>query len=53
MELRIYPGTDAQTGLYFDDGLKYGYEKGQYASIPMYWSDASRENTRAAAWPIR
>jgi alpha-D-xyloside xylohydrolase len=45
MELRIYPGTDAQTGLYFDDGLTYGYEKGQYAWIPMHWSDASRELT--------
>lgn len=41
IELRIYPGADGNASLYFDDGLTYDYEKGQYAWIPMHWSDAS------------
>ena len=41
MELRIYPGADGDATLYNDDGLTYGYEKGQYVWIPMHWNDAS------------
>ena len=41
VELRIYPGADGDATLYSDDGLTYGYEKGQYAWIPMHWNDAS------------
>lgn len=41
MELRVYPGADGDAKLYSDDGLTYGYEKGQYAWIPMHWDDAA------------
>lgn len=47
-ELRIYPGADGDAKLYNDDGLTYGYEKGQYAWIPMHWDDASRTLTLEA-----
>lgn len=42
IRLFVYPGADAQFTLYEDDGLTYGYEKGQYATIPVRWDDASR-----------
>ncbi|MGC1361258.1 MAG: TIM-barrel domain-containing protein [Silvibacterium sp.] len=45
VELRIYPGADGDARLYYDDGLTYGYEKGQYAWVPMHWSDASHTLT--------
>jgi len=47
IELRIYPGGDADTSLYSDDGLTYAYEKGQYAWLPVHWNDATRELTLA------
>jgi alpha-D-xyloside xylohydrolase len=47
-ELRVYPGADGDAKLYSDDGLTYGYEKGQYAWIPLHWNDASHTLTVAA-----
>ena len=41
MELRIYPGADGDFLLYEDQGDTYNYEKGQYATIPIHWSDAT------------
>lgn len=41
IELRIYRGADGQFTLYEDDGESYGYEKGEYAVIPITWNDAS------------
>lgn len=41
VELRIYPGADADFNLYEDEGDTYDYEKGQYAIIPLHWDDAS------------
>jgi alpha-D-xyloside xylohydrolase len=40
IELRVYPGPDADFTLYEDDGLTYDYEKGDYSTIPMHWDDA-------------
>ena len=48
IELRVYPGADGDAKLYSDDGLTYGYEKGQYAWIPMHWDDAAHTLTIAA-----
>jgi alpha-D-xyloside xylohydrolase len=48
VELRIYPGTDGDASLYHDDGLTYGYQKGQFAWVPMHWSEASHTLTLAA-----
>lgn len=48
IELRVYPGADADFTLYEDDGLTYDYEKGAYATIPMHWDDARHTLTLGA-----
>jgi alpha-D-xyloside xylohydrolase len=48
IELRIYPGADADFTLYEDDGLSYDYEKGAYATIPLHWDDARHTLTIGA-----
>ena len=48
IELRIYPGADADFTLYEDDGLTYEYEKGAYATIPIHWDDAKHTLTIGA-----
>ena len=45
IELRIYPGADADFTLYEDDGETYSYEKGAYSTIPMHWSDGTKTLT--------
>lgn len=40
IELRIYPGADAQFTLYEDEGDSYDYEHGKFATIPIIWNDA-------------
>ncbi len=45
LELRVYPGADADFTLYEDDGTTYDYEKGAYATIPLHWSDADHALT--------
>src|SRR5258708_16687020 len=42
IELRIYPGADGDFTIYEDENDSYNYEKGQYATIPIHWNDASR-----------
>jgi alpha-D-xyloside xylohydrolase len=42
IELRIYPGADAEFTLYEDEGDNYDYEKGVYATIRFTWNDAQR-----------
>lgn len=42
VELRIYPSADGDTKLYNDDGLTYGYEKGQYSWVRLHWDDELR-----------
>ena len=37
--LVIYAGADADFTLYEDDGLSYGYERGEYATIRLHWDD--------------
>ncbi|MBQ3722773.1 MAG: DUF5110 domain-containing protein [Bacteroidales bacterium] len=54
IELRIYPGADADFRLYEDDGVSYAYEKGNYSVIPIHWDDASRTltiNSREGSFP--
>ena len=48
IRLYVYAGADASFTLYEDDGLTYGYEKGQFATIPIRWDDASRTLTLGA-----
>ena len=43
IELRVYPGADADFTLYEDDNNTYAYEKGTYATVPMHWDDANHK----------
>jgi alpha-D-xyloside xylohydrolase len=45
LELRIYPGADADFNLYEDEGDTYAYEKGAHTLIPIHWTDATRTLT--------
>jgi alpha-D-xyloside xylohydrolase len=45
LTLWVYAGADGNFTLYEDDGLSYGYEKGQFTRIPLHWSDATRTLT--------
>jgi len=54
IELRVYPGADGNFILYDDDGTTYGYEKGQYATIPIHWDDSAHTlsvGARQGAYP--
>ncbi len=39
LELRVYPGADADFTLYEDEGVNYGYESGAYSTIAFHWND--------------
>ena len=43
--LYVYTGANGAFTLYEDDGLSYGYERGQFARIPLRWDDAKRTLT--------
>lgn len=47
LEIRIYPGADADFVLYEDEGDNYNYEKGVFTEIPFHWDDATRTLTIA------
>ena len=38
----VFAGADARFTLYEDDGLTYGYEKGEYSTIEFFWDDSAR-----------
>ena len=38
--LMVYPGADSDFTLYEDDGLTYGYERGEYAITRIHWNNA-------------
>jgi alpha-D-xyloside xylohydrolase len=42
IEIRIYPGEDAEFILYEDENDNYNYEKGIYLEIPLQWIENSR-----------
>jgi alpha-D-xyloside xylohydrolase len=44
-ELRVYPGADGDFTIYEDQGDTYNYEKGEYATIPIHWNDATQTLT--------
>ena len=39
MEIRVYPGRDADFTVYEDQGDGYAYERGRRAAIPIHWDD--------------
>ncbi|AYD47721.1 glycoside hydrolase family 31 protein [Arachidicoccus soli] len=45
LELRIYPGADADFTLYEDENDNYDYEKGLYSEIKFHWNDKAHELT--------
>jgi alpha-D-xyloside xylohydrolase len=45
IELRIYPGADADFTLYEDEGDNYDYERGANSVIPMHWDDRAQTLT--------
>lgn len=54
LELRVYPGADADFILYEDDGVSYDYEKGLFTEIPFHWNEAERTleiGTRSGSYP--
>jgi len=54
LELRVYPGTDADCTLYEDEGVNYAYEKGAYSTISFHWNDQLHTLTiseRAGSYP--
>jgi alpha-D-xyloside xylohydrolase len=48
IELRVYPGANADFNLYEDEGDSYRYEKGAHSIIPIHWDDATRTLTVGA-----
>lgn len=45
LKIRVYTGADASYTLYEDDGVSYGYEKGEYSTIPISWCEDSSLGT--------
>ena len=46
--IQVYAGADGAFTLYEDDGTTYGYERGEFARIPLRWDDATRTLTIGA-----
>jgi alpha-D-xyloside xylohydrolase len=46
--LYVYAGANGRFSLYEDDGKSYGYERGEFARIPIDWNDATRTLTIGA-----
>jgi alpha-D-xyloside xylohydrolase len=42
LEIRIYPGADADFTLYEDENDGYNYEKGKFTEITFHWNDKLR-----------
>jgi alpha-D-xyloside xylohydrolase len=45
LTLYVYTGANGQFSLYEDDGVTYGYEKREFARIPIAWNEAARTLT--------
>jgi alpha-D-xyloside xylohydrolase len=41
IELRVYCGADGKFTIYEDEGNNYNYERGKYATIPIFWNEAT------------
>jgi alpha-D-xyloside xylohydrolase len=39
LEIRVYPGQDADFTLYDDDGTSYAYEQGHYETRALHWNE--------------
>ncbi|MCQ2973400.1 MAG: DUF5110 domain-containing protein [Bacteroidales bacterium] len=45
LDIKIYPGKDAEFVLYEDEGDNYNYEKGDFSTIKFKWNDKSQKLT--------
>lgn len=45
LQIRIYPGKDADFNLYEDEGDNYNYEKGKFSIIGFHWNDQKKQLT--------
>ena len=45
IEIRIYPGANGSFTLYNDEGNNYNYEKGEFSTIPVTWSETEHTLT--------
>ena len=45
LEIRIYPGRDAEFTLYEDEGDNYNYEQGAYSIIGFKWDEKKQTLT--------
>ncbi|MDP4151639.1 MAG: glycoside hydrolase family 31 protein [Bacteroidota bacterium] len=54
LEIRIYPGADADYTLYEDENDNYNYEQGKFSEIKFHWDDKARSlkiGERAGSFP--
>lgn len=42
VKLTVYPGADGSFSLYEDDGISFAHERGDFTTIEMTWTDATR-----------
>jgi alpha-glucosidase (family GH31 glycosyl hydrolase) len=49
LTLTVYPGADAVSTLYEDDGTSFDYRKGEYMRVEMTWRNAERRLSLALA----
>lgn len=42
LEIRIYPGADADFTFYEDENDNYNYEKGKFSEIKFHWNDKAK-----------
>lgn len=45
LTIHVFPGADGSFTLYEDQGEDMGFDRGEYARIPMQWDDATRRLT--------
>lgn len=43
LEIRVYPGKNAEFTLYEDAGNGYGFEKGEYAVTKFRWKENEKK----------
>src|SRR5690606_23486921 len=54
LTIEVYTGADGSFSLYEDDGRNYGYERGEFARIPLAWNEAKGElviGSREGSYP--
>ncbi|HET9986816.1 MAG TPA: TIM-barrel domain-containing protein [Longimicrobiales bacterium] len=49
LSLTVYPGPSGTSQLYDDDGISFGYRRGEYTRLALRWDDARRRLTISVA----